>query len=66
MYIFHMPLHQLVGKAWLIARFGKLPPLPVVFTYGLVVFLVSYLAAFCSYHALEKQFLKLKRFFDGR
>jgi peptidoglycan/LPS O-acetylase OafA/YrhL len=65
MYVFHNLLHKLVGEPWIIARFGKLPPLPIVFVYGLVVFLVSYLVAFCSYHGLEKHFLKLKRFFDS-
>jgi peptidoglycan/LPS O-acetylase OafA/YrhL len=65
MYVFHNLLDKLVGEPWIIARFGKLPPLPIVFVYGLVVFLVSYLVAFCSYHGLEKHFLKLKRFFDG-
>jgi len=63
-YIFHNLLHQLVGEPWLMARFGKLPPLPIAFVYALVVFAVSYVAAFCSYHALEKHFLKLKRFFE--
>jgi peptidoglycan/LPS O-acetylase OafA/YrhL len=63
-YIFHNLLRQLVGEPWLMARFGKLPPLPIAFVYALVVFAVSYVAAFCSYHALEKHFLKLKRFFE--
>ena len=64
-YIFHNLLHWLVGVPWLSARFGKLPPLPVVFLYALGVFAISYLAAVCSYHGLEKHFLKLKRFLDG-
>jgi len=63
-YIFHNLLHQLVGQPWLMAHVGKLPPLPIAFVYALVVFAVSYVAAFCSYHALEKHFLKLKRFFE--
>ena len=63
-YIFHNLLHQLVGEPWLVARFGKLPPLPIAFLYALVVFAVSYVAAFCSYHALEKHFLKLKGWFE--
>jgi peptidoglycan/LPS O-acetylase OafA/YrhL len=63
-YVFHNLLHQLVGEPWLMARFGKPPPLPVVFLYALAVFALSYLAAVCSYHGLEKHFLKLKRCFD--
>jgi len=63
-YVFHNLLHKLVGEPWLIARFGKLPPLPVVFLYALAVFAISYVAAVCSYHGLEKHFLKLKRFFE--
>ena len=55
-----------MGEPWLVARFGKLPPLPIAFVYGLAVFLISYGVAFCSYHGLEKHFLKLKRFFDSR
>jgi peptidoglycan/LPS O-acetylase OafA/YrhL len=66
MYVFHNLLHWLVGEPWLTARFGKLLPLPIVFIYALVVFGVSYVAAFCSWHALEKHFLKLKRYFDAR
>jgi peptidoglycan/LPS O-acetylase OafA/YrhL len=65
-YIFHNLLHTLVGEPWLTSRFGELPPLPIAFIYALAVFGVSYVAAFCSYHALEKHFLKLKRFFDSR
>jgi peptidoglycan/LPS O-acetylase OafA/YrhL len=55
-----------VGEPWLVARFGKLPPLPIAFVYGLAVLLISYGVAFCSYQGLEKHFLKLKRFFDSR
>lgn len=66
MYVFHNLLHKLLGEPWLIGRFGKQPPLHVAFAYTLAVLLISYVLAFCSYHALEKHFLKLKRFFDGR
>jgi len=65
MYVFHNLLHKLVGEPWLMARFGKLPPLPIAFLYALAVFAVSYVAAAGSYHGFEKHFLKLKRFFDG-
>jgi peptidoglycan/LPS O-acetylase OafA/YrhL len=64
-YIFHNLLHWLVGVPWLSVRFGKLPPLPIVFLYALAIFAVSYAAAVCSWHGLEKHFLKLKRFFEG-
>src|SRR5262249_4312687 len=48
MYVFHNLLHCLVGKPWLMARFGKLPPLPIAFLYALAVFAASYAAAVCS------------------
>jgi peptidoglycan/LPS O-acetylase OafA/YrhL len=64
MYIFHNLLHKLWGEPWLLARFGERPPVQIVFVYGLVILLVSYLLAFCSYHLLEKHFLRLKRFFE--
>jgi peptidoglycan/LPS O-acetylase OafA/YrhL len=64
-YVFHNLLHQLVGEPLLSARFGKLPPLPIVFLYAIAIFAASYAAAVCSYHGLEKHFLKLKRFFGG-
>ncbi|HEY4751170.1 MAG TPA: acyltransferase [Steroidobacteraceae bacterium] len=66
MYVFHNLLHKLVGEPWLIAKFGKNPPLPAVFVYALAVLGVSYLLAFCSYHALEKHFLRLRRPFEIR
>jgi len=66
MYVFHNLFHALVGEPWLTARFGKLLPLPVAFIYALAVFATSYVAAFCSWHLLEKHFLKLKRCFDSR
>ncbi|HUJ53223.1 MAG TPA: acyltransferase [Steroidobacteraceae bacterium] len=64
MYVFHNLLHKLIGEPWLIGRFGKLPPLPIVFLYALSVLLITYVLAFCSYHALEKHFLRLKRPFE--
>jgi peptidoglycan/LPS O-acetylase OafA/YrhL len=66
MYIFHNLLHKLWGEPWLIGRFGERPSVQVVFVYGLVILLLSYLLAFCSYHLLEKRFLRLKRFFELR
>lgn len=66
MYIFHNLLHKLWGEPWLIARFGERPAVQTVFAYGLVILLMSYLLAFCSYHLLEKHFLRLKRLFELR
>jgi len=42
MYVFHNLLHMLLGEPWLIGRFGKPPPLPVVFLYALVLLLCTY------------------------
>ena len=64
-YVFHNLLHKLVGEPWLVGRFGKEPPLQVVFTYSIAVLLISYGLAFCSYYALERRFLRLKRFFES-
>ena len=64
-YVFHNLLHKLVGEPWLVGRFGKAPPLQVVFTYSTAVLLISYGLAFCSYYALERRFLRLKRFFES-
>jgi len=65
-YVLHNLLHELAGRPLLTARFGKLPPLPIAFAYAVVVLVASYLLAFCSYHALEKHFIRLKRFFYSR
>ena len=65
MYVFHNLLHKLLGEPWLTRTFGKLPPLPVVFLYAAGVLLVTYALAFCSYHLLEKHFLRLKRSLAG-
>jgi len=65
MYVFHNLLHKLVGEPWLASRFGEQPPAAVVLGYALAVLLISYLLAFCSYHALEKHFLHLKSAFES-
>jgi peptidoglycan/LPS O-acetylase OafA/YrhL len=65
-YVLHNLFHQLVGKPWLIARFGRLPPLPIALVYALAVFVISYFLAYCSYHGLEKHFLRLKQPLDSR
>jgi peptidoglycan/LPS O-acetylase OafA/YrhL len=66
MYVFHNLLHKLLGEPWVLARFGEHPPLPVVFVYAALLLLVTYLLAFCSYYALERHFLRLKRPFELR
>jgi len=65
-YVFHNLLHILVGVPWLTVRFGKQLPVPVAMVYVIAVLLVSCALAFCSYHLLEKHFLRLKRFFEPR
>jgi peptidoglycan/LPS O-acetylase OafA/YrhL len=64
MYVFHNLLHKLLGEPWLIGKYGQHPPLRAVYVYALVVLGVTYLLALCSYHALEKPFLRLKRRFE--
>lgn len=59
-YIFHGPLHKLVGEPWLHARYGEAPGVGTQFIYASIVLLVSYLLGYCSYHLLEKRFLALK------
>ncbi len=65
-YVFHNLLHSLVGVPWLTGRFGKQTPVPAALVYVVAVLLVSYALAFCSYHLLEKHFLRLKRLFGPR
>lgn len=64
MYVFHNLVHKLLGEPWLVGKFGHQPPLPIVFVYALGILLVSYGLGFCSYHVLEKHFLRLKPAFE--
>ena len=64
MYVFHGLLHKFIGEPLLVGRFGERLPGWVVFVYALVLILASYLAGFCSYHLLEKHFLRLKRYLE--
>jgi peptidoglycan/LPS O-acetylase OafA/YrhL len=63
MYVFHGLLHKLLGEPWLDKRFGAQPSVKIALMYSVVILLITYLLAFCSYHALEKHFLRLKRVF---
>ncbi len=66
MYVFHGLLNKLIGERWLETHFGPTPATQVVFLYALVLLGVSYVLGFCSYHLLEKHFLKLKSLFAPR
>jgi peptidoglycan/LPS O-acetylase OafA/YrhL len=63
MYVFHGLLIKMIGEPWMNSRFGGQPPAPAVIAYVLAVGVASYLLGFCSYHLLEKHFLKLKSVF---
>jgi peptidoglycan/LPS O-acetylase OafA/YrhL len=66
-YVFHKPLHDLVGKR-VLARYGldatRSPATACV--YVLAGLVVSFAAAFVSYHVYEKPFLALKSRFVPR
>ena len=59
-YIFHQLIHKLWGEPWLLSRFSSHPPALAVYAYSLTIGLVSFGAAYLSYHLLEKRFLALK------
>jgi peptidoglycan/LPS O-acetylase OafA/YrhL len=71
MYVFHMPIHLLVGLP-LLARFAgieadKGTPSPTfAFAYFVAATALTYLVALVSYHLLEKHFLALKRRVEPR
>jgi peptidoglycan/LPS O-acetylase OafA/YrhL len=65
-YVFHQLIHKLLGEPWLVSRFGSQPPAHIVYAYSLFIGLVSFCAAFLSYHLLEKPFLALKSLFRPR
>jgi peptidoglycan/LPS O-acetylase OafA/YrhL len=60
MYVFHGIINKLIGEPWLGRHFGSQPATGVVFLYALALLGVSYAIGYCSYHLLEKHFLKLK------
>jgi peptidoglycan/LPS O-acetylase OafA/YrhL len=65
-YILHQLIHKLWGEPWLISRFGGRPPAHAVYWYSLAVGLISFGAAYLSYHLLERHFLALKILFPPR
>jgi peptidoglycan/LPS O-acetylase OafA/YrhL len=65
-YIFHQLLNKLVGDPWMVTTFGSHPPAHTVYLYSLTIGLISFGAAYLSYHLLEKHFLALKYLFAPR
>jgi peptidoglycan/LPS O-acetylase OafA/YrhL len=63
-YVFHGLLNKLIGEPWFGSHFGPSPATRVVFLYALALLGASYVLGFCSYHLLEKHFLKLKALFE--
>lgn len=66
MYIFHKPLHDLVGVPLLQRGWGNDLSVTVGLAYLAVASLASYGLAWLSYHAFEKHFLALKERFAPR
>ena len=65
-YIFHQLISKLVGEPWMVSTFGSHPPAYIIYAYSLTIGLVSFCAAYLSYHLLEKHFLALKYLFPPR
>lgn len=65
-YVFHQLIHKLVGDPWMLSRFGAHPSAHTVYMYSLAIGLISFGAAYLSYHVLEKHFLALKYLFSPR
>lgn len=62
--VFHGLLYKLLGEPCLQARLGDKPATEITLLYSLTMLLLTYLLALCSYHAFEKHFLRVKRFFE--
>jgi peptidoglycan/LPS O-acetylase OafA/YrhL len=65
-YIFHQLIHKLLGEPWMVSKFAGHPPALAVYAYSLTIGLVSFCAAYLSYHIFEKHFLALKVLFAPR
>jgi peptidoglycan/LPS O-acetylase OafA/YrhL len=66
MYVFHGLLHKLIGEPWLHRHYGPVPAVTVALLYSLSILAVSYVLGLVSYHAFEKHFLRMKRWFVPR
>jgi peptidoglycan/LPS O-acetylase OafA/YrhL len=66
MYVFHGLLHKLIGEPWLHIHYGPIPSVAVACAYSCAILAVSYILGFVSYHAFEKHFLRMKRWFVPR
>ena len=62
-YILHQLIHKRLGDPWMLSTFGSHPPVRTVYLYSLTIGLVSFGAAYLSYHLLEKHFIALKYLF---
>jgi peptidoglycan/LPS O-acetylase OafA/YrhL len=64
MYVWHLPIVRLAGPLALAAvkPLGFTYPIP----YTIVIIMLSFGAAWISYHLFEKHFLRLKRYFVPR
>ncbi len=69
MYVFHLPLVIAMEMAGLHIRTlsgGGPPGILAALGYSIILSLITFFAAFASWHLYEKHFLKLKRFFPRR
>ncbi|MEP6508193.1 MAG: acyltransferase [Gemmatimonadales bacterium] len=69
MYVFHLPLVIALDVAGLHMRTfsgGRPPGMAAALAYSIICSLLTFLAAFASWHLYEKHFLKLKRLFPRR
>jgi len=62
MYVFHFPLHKLLGTRLVGATESLASPTAAIL-YALALIVASYLLGWASYHLYEKHFLRLKRLF---
>jgi peptidoglycan/LPS O-acetylase OafA/YrhL len=63
MYVFHVPIHHVLGVRILPRVAGARPSIGASLVYFVALTASSYVAALVSYQLVEKHFLRLKRFF---